>query len=295
MHALAHRHDHRVGRHGHDDPDDQEGDQPDGHQDGLAHRDEPHLKRPLGFGQGFGERVLEGRVDRPGHRCGGMRVGDFDDEDAGLVGPALGSGLEALVEIVPMEKQLVFVHRPLAAAVNPPNRHRPVTAEDRALQGDVVADLPPEAPGKPAADHAALTVFAECVLLILWQNEFRVEVEKGLAFNGEVREKILAVDVDTAEPGHVRDRLDAVDGSDFLHVGDRQEEGERYGVADDEAIGGRRGHAGIPGIHHGAQQPEGEHGHRHPEDRQQGTQLVPERVTEQQLPHHRRERPCRGV
>ena len=222
-------------------------------------------------------------------------MGDFDHEDAGPVGPPGKALLEPLVQVVPVKEQLVFVGALVAPLVNAPHDHRPLPGVDGALKGHGVAHFPAETLGQPAADDTAPAVLEKGRSLVLGQDKLRVQVQEALGIHGKVREKILAVDVDAAEPGHVGDGLDAVDRPDLFHVGDRQGEGQGYRMADHEAVGGGRGNTRVPGIHECTQHAEGQHRHGDADNGQHGAQRVSKRIPEQQLPEHWPGHPCRGV
>ena len=98
-----------------------------------------------------------------------------------------------------------------------------------------------------------------------------------------MREKILRILIDAGKPVGCRHRFHAFDGTDLVTVVQRQRHDQRNGVARNETV--RRGafRSGIPRIHHGLQQAEGENGDDQPQHGETGAQLVPQRVAEDEL------------
>ena len=63
---------------------------------------------------------------------------------------------------------------------------------------------------------------------------------------------------------------------DLLRIVERQREYQRNGVARHQAGRRRSFHTRVPGVHEGAQKPEGQDGDDDAEYRQRGAELVPE-------------------
>ena len=93
------------------------------------------------------------------------------------------------------------------------NSHWP--GKDGAFERDHVADLPAEPFSKVPADDAAFAVSKEGLLLLGRDHEFGIEVQIGPGIHGEIGEKVLLVDIDSAEPVGIGDRLDAGNGRIF--------------------------------------------------------------------------------
>ena len=107
---------------------------------------------------------------------------------------------------------------------------------DRRLDRDVVADFPAEAVGDRPAGDGALAVFQPGLLLRLGQLEFLVDRQELLGLDGNLREEVLGVLVDAAEPAVVGDDVDAGHGLEPALVRFRQRHDQADLVDQDQAI-----------------------------------------------------------
>ena len=80
----------------------------------------------------------------------------------------------------------------------------PLGREDRGLQRDVVADLPPELLRKRLADDAPVRVRVERLELLGRQRVLRIQVDEA-GPDGEDGKEVLRILVDAAEPVRVGD------------------------------------------------------------------------------------------
>src|SRR5208282_4368867 len=97
----------------------------------------------------------------------------------------------------------------VSSRVDAPDGERPVFWVDRPPQTDGIADPPPEPIGELSSDDRALAVVEVGFLFGRIEYIVRVEVEI-VVFHGEVREEMLLVNENPAEP---------VDGADLPDPG----------------------------------------------------------------------------
>ena len=133
-----------------------------------------------------------------------------------------------------MKDQNIVADCGIRRRVDGADRERPIARENRALQRDILAELPAEFTEQPLADQRARPVLQERLPLIGRNHDLRIHREIRLWVDREVREEALAVAVSPAEPVrpthvvHARHRLDAVG------VRERQREYEACGIQGDE-------------------------------------------------------------
>ena len=139
-------------------------------------------------------------VHGEGHVGGDLGTVDADDVDAHLVGPGRRGLLQALVQIVPVKEEYALVHVLVPAVVDGAEHELPVAGVDGPLEGDRVADLPSEPLRELPPRGEAFPVAEKGLLLVRGEDVFGIEGEVGSGLHGEIREKVLLVDVDAAEP-----------------------------------------------------------------------------------------------
>jgi len=120
----------------------------------------------------------------------------------------------------------------------------------------------------------------EILELLRRHDELRVQGEIVPGVDRKLRKEVLLVNVDAGEPVGVTDGLDTAGPPDPTQITDGQWEGERDGVAGDEALGRGRLGPRIPGIHHRTQDRKGQHGHHDARDRKPGPERVPAEIAD---------------
>ena len=104
----------------------------------------------------------------------------------------------------------VEIELPGAAAIN------------RRLDGDAVANLPAKTLGRARARNRALAVLEKGVPLVVGNKQFGEHLALGFRVNHELREEVLLVLIDAAEPVVVSHALHARECAKSCH--DRKEE-----------------------------------------------------------------------
>ncbi len=138
---LTRGHRHCVGRHRHDDQDDDVADAFDRRDDRFDHRNEAQRECFLGFGQRFGQRVFELRVDRARDIGRRRPFVDPDNEHAREVRAATRRLFQLLVQIVIVKVHLARDRRFVFRVVDRAHVEFPVAGINAALQRNRVAEL----------------------------------------------------------------------------------------------------------------------------------------------------------
>ena len=86
-------------------------------------------------------------------------------------------------------------------------------AENGGLDGDAIAYFPSESLGRAGAGDCALAIIQKCFPLIVGDDHFRENCALIFDVDRKLREEILFVLIDAAEPIVVRDRFDAGNGA----------------------------------------------------------------------------------
>ena len=112
-----------------------------------------------------------------------------------------------LVQVVVAEEELRLVDAGIAVVdadqVELPGRAAALRLPDRRLDGDAVADLPAEALGHVLAGDGALAIGEPRLHLLGRELELLVDLHERLGFDRDLREEVLRILVDAAEPAVV--------------------------------------------------------------------------------------------
>src|SRR5690349_5000496 len=205
--ALARGHHDRVRQHQQNDAHDHERDHLERRDDSGGHRHEPLLEFALALGLGGCPRVREIAVHGRGHGCHGTRRIDLQDEKPGVHGPARLALLHLLVQVLPVEEHLRFVHRRIAAGVDPPHHKLPRPGVDVAFHRDHVAQFEAVLPRQLATDDAGVALLLKCVQLVRRDLKLGIEGEVRARVDREAGPEVLeVVRVSVHAPEPVRPR-----------------------------------------------------------------------------------------
>src|SRR5208283_1959808 len=117
---------------------------------------------------------------------------------------------DALLEIVPLEPELRRVVLWGPAMINAVDNELPGSAAiDCGLDGDAVTNLPAKALGRAGAHDCPLAVLEKGVPLVIRHDQFGDYLALVFRVDHELREEVLLVLVDAAEPVVMGHRLNA--------------------------------------------------------------------------------------
>ncbi len=120
-------------------------------------------------------------------------------------------------------------------------------AEEGSFDRNSIADFPAEAFGGASAGDGALAVVQESFPLIVGNDHLGEDYPLIFDVDRKLREEILFVLIDAAEPVVVSDGFDAGDGEDFVAVGDGQRLNDGRAVDYHEAVCAGYFHAAAKG------------------------------------------------
>ena len=224
--ALASRHRHGVRHDRHDDEDHQEGDDLDGHDDGLGHRDEAELERLFRFRQRFGQRVPESLVYGRTDSCRAARLVDSHDIDTHRVGAARHRFFQDLVQVVPVKEKLRRVGLGVGAVVNGADDEIPGPGKNGPPQRHHVADLESILLCELTTDDAAFSIQQEGFHVLGRNQVLGIHRKIRGGIHGKLRKEVLLRDIDAAKPVRMADMRHPFDLPYPFAVGDRQREYE---------------------------------------------------------------------
>src|SRR5215467_9273642 len=162
-----------------------------------------------------------------------MRDADYVPADL-----ALDRGRDPLFEVIPLEPELRLVVLGAGSVVDGVDIEFPGSpAVKGGFDGNAVADLPAEALCRLRADDGALAVLEEAGPLVIRHDQLGKHLSLRFRIDDELREKILLILIDPAEPVVVRDIAYAGDAQDLVPVGKRNQVDDRGAVDRDQAVG----------------------------------------------------------
>ncbi len=138
-----------------------------------------------------------------------------------------------------------------------------IIAVERVLDGDAVAHFPAETFGRASAHDGPLAILKKSVPLVVGNQQLGIYLALVFRVDGELREKVLLVLINPAEPVVMGHALHAGNAQDLVTIGEGY--GLNYGNAIDghQPVGAGDGAAAAEGIlHHGKK---GEEKQRHGE------------------------------
>src|SRR5581483_6899631 len=235
-HALADAHCARVRRDQHDGADDQESDDEDHADESLERAEEARDERLLGLGRDLGLGVSEEVVDRA-HDAVDL-LGTIGAEPDHADAAESAAALHRLLEVFPVEPE---DHRvPDRRADDPDDPEREVDGEDRAAERDLLADAPVELVERRLADERAVADRPEAGERLRLDLVVGPDLGHRVGIDREVREHVLRLVADAAEPRVVIDADHARDAADLVHEREGQPVREPRLVVDRDADVGRR-------------------------------------------------------
>src|SRR5262249_4850166 len=133
---------------------------------------------------------------------------------------ALHAVRHALLEKLPLEPELALVAAYFVGVVDAVEREFPVVAgaEEGILDRDAVADFPAETLCRFCSGDRAGAIFYKIVPLIIRNAELGKNLALIFDVDRELREEILLVLVDAAEPVVVRERFYAGNAQDLVLI-----------------------------------------------------------------------------
>ncbi len=191
--------------------------------------------------------------------------------------------LHRLVQILPVKQHLGNVGIRFGAVVDRADGEFPVARESGTFQRQAVAHFETVGVGELAADDGTLAVAQKCAQLFVLEKEIGIHREIGGRLDRELREEVLRVLIDAAEPSRVGHRAHAVHRADLVAIGERQREGKRNAVSRHQSRGRRLVGGSVPGADHGGQDAERDQSHGESEHREARTHLVAEYVAEDEF------------
>ena len=128
----------------------------------------------------------------------------------------------AFIEISPVKPELGGVIGRARAVIDGTNIEFPDPRNERASNGNAIADFPAKPLGRVFPDHGSLSVSDKGPPLIIGDNEFRKHLVHSVGIDRELREEIAFVLIDSAEPVRECDLLYARDFQQPVSIGERQ-------------------------------------------------------------------------
>src|SRR5580704_17739927 len=242
---------------------------------------EAGLERGFSFRLRFIRGVRKAIIDGLAHANRVVRGVQFQDPPAGL---ALNLLRNIFIEIIPLEPELAFVAAFLVIGVNPVKVEFPGFGRTvkRVLQRNAVTHLPLEALGEIPPSNRTLTIVNEIFPLIVGNTHLGHDLALVLRIDHKLREEILFVLIDPAEPIVVGSELDALDLADLIAVRKGHGIDKTDEVDDHEPIRARQFRTAAEGAFYYREKSKQEESYRKGANRQCQANLLAKKIGEYQ-------------